>query len=148
MTDVCNRSDCIIKNPLSEMKGWQENESITGVRDRQKNPYLRITVWHHSASLMMPDSNPRDRFFYLSLTPMIDSYNISKILSDEILSSILSRLDFFFFFFLDFFFCFFFFFFFDLGFMALSRIFHLYQADRSSKVGETGEPGEKSPDHP
>ena len=29
-----------------------------------------------------------------------------------------------------------FFFFFDLGFTALSRIFHLYRADRSSKVGE------------
>ena len=33
-------------------------------------------------------------------------------------------------------FFFFFFFFFDLGFTALSRIFHLYRADRSSKVGE------------
>ena len=31
---------------------------------------------------------------------------------------------------------FFFFFLFDLGFTALSRIFHLYRADRSSKVGE------------
>ena len=31
---------------------------------------------------------------------------------------------------------FFFFFFFDWGFTALSRIFHLYRADRSSKVGE------------
>ena len=31
---------------------------------------------------------------------------------------------------------FFFFFFLDLGFTALSRIFHLYRADRSSKVGE------------
>ena len=31
---------------------------------------------------------------------------------------------------------FFFFFFFDLGFTALSRIFHLYRAGRSSKVGE------------
>ena len=30
----------------------------------------------------------------------------------------------------------FFFFFFDLGFTALSRIFHLYRADHSSKVGE------------
>ena len=29
-----------------------------------------------------------------------------------------------------------FFFFFDLGFTALSRIFHLYRADRSLKVGE------------
>ena len=36
----------------------------------------------------------------------------------------------------SFFFFFFFFFFFDLGFTALSRIFHLYRADRSSKVGE------------
>ena len=34
------------------------------------------------------------------------------------------------------FFFFFFFFFFDLGFTALSRIFHLYRADCSSKVGE------------
>ena len=33
-------------------------------------------------------------------------------------------------------FFFFFFFFFYLGFTALSRIFHLYLADRSSKVGE------------
>ena len=30
----------------------------------------------------------------------------------------------------------FFFSFFDLGFTVLSRIFHLYRADRSSKVGE------------
>ena len=33
-------------------------------------------------------------------------------------------------------FFFFFFFFFILGFTALSRIIHLYRADRSSKVGE------------
>ena len=38
------------------------------------------------------------------------------------------------FFFFSFFF--FFFFFFDLDFTALSRIFHFYQADSSSKVGE------------
>ena len=30
-------------------------------------------------------------------------------------------------------------FFFDFGFTALIRIFHLYQADRSSKVGENPE---------
>ena len=41
-----------------------------------------------------------------------------------------------------------FFFFFDLGFMALSRIFHLYWADRSSKVGKNWRTqGEKPPDH-
>ena len=44
----------------------------------------------------------------------------------------------------------FFFFFFDLGFTALSRIFHLYRADRSSKVGENRKTLEKkkTPDHP
>ena len=72
MADISNRSDCIIKNLRSEMKGVQEKESIKGVRARQKNPSLMITVWHHLASLVLPDSVPRDRFFYLSLTPMID----------------------------------------------------------------------------
>ena len=57
------------------MKGMQEKESIKDVRGRQTNPSLGITVWHQSASLVMPDSNPRDAFFYLSLKPMIDSYN-------------------------------------------------------------------------
>ena len=36
MADVCNQSDRIIKNQLSEMKGMQEKESIMGVMDRQK----------------------------------------------------------------------------------------------------------------
>ena len=43
-----------------------------------------------------------------------------------------------------FFFFFFFFFFFDLGFIALSRIFHLYRADCSSQVGEKPENPEKN----
>ena len=55
------------------MKGTQEKESIMGVRERQKNPSLGITVWHHSASLVMPDSNPRDGFFCLPLTHIKDS---------------------------------------------------------------------------
>ena len=71
MADVSNKSDCIIKNPHSEMKGLQEKESIMGVRDRYINPSLEIAVWHHSASLVMPDSDYWNGFFYLSLTPMI-----------------------------------------------------------------------------
>ena len=42
------------------------------------------------------------------------------------------------------FFCFFFY----LGFTALSRIFHLYWADHSSKVGENRKTRGKPPDHP
>ena len=43
------------------MKGMQEKESIMGVRGRQKNLSQGIT-------------DPRDGFFYLSLTPLMDSY--------------------------------------------------------------------------
>ena len=58
------------------MKGVQEKESIMGVSGTQKNLSLAITVWHHSAILVMPDSDPRGGFFHLPLTLMIDSYNI------------------------------------------------------------------------
>ena len=42
----------------------------------RKNLSLGITVRHHSASLVMPISDPRDRFFYAHHTPMKDTYNI------------------------------------------------------------------------
>ena len=41
---------------------------------RIENLSLGITVCHHSASLMMPNGDPRDRFFYSTLTLMIYSY--------------------------------------------------------------------------
>ena len=47
----------LLKNPRSEMKGMQE-----------KNSSL--------VCLVMADSDPRDGYFYLSLTPMIESYFI------------------------------------------------------------------------
>ena len=67
----------LLKNNLrSEMKGVQKKkELIVGVRGRQKNPSLANTVRHHSASLVMPDSDPRNGIFYLPLTPMIRPYN-------------------------------------------------------------------------
>ena len=33
---------------------------------------------------------------------------------------------------------------FGFGFTALSRLFHLFRADRKSEVGETGVPGEET----
>ena len=45
MADVSYRSDCIIKNPCSEMKGMQEKESIIGMRGRQKILSLGIATW-------------------------------------------------------------------------------------------------------
>ena len=40
-----------------------------------KNLSLVITICHHLASLMMPNDDPLDRFFYPILTLLIDSYN-------------------------------------------------------------------------
>ena len=37
------------------------------------------SVWHHSASLVVQDSNPWDGFFCPPLTSMIDPYNILVI---------------------------------------------------------------------
>ena len=42
---------------------------------RIENPPLRITVCHHSASLVMPKGDPQNIFFYPTLTLMMDSYN-------------------------------------------------------------------------
>ena len=56
--------------------GEQEKESIIRVRVGLKNPSLGITVCHRSASLVMPITDPRDGFFYPTLTLMID-YTIS-----------------------------------------------------------------------
>ena len=58
------------------MKGVQEKEPVIGERDRQKNPSLANTVWLSSASLVMSDSDPRDGFVYLLLTPVMDSFNV------------------------------------------------------------------------
>ena len=55
----------------------QEKVSIMGVWCGWKNLSLGITVRHHSASLVMPISDPRDRFFYPHHTPMIDTYSLA-----------------------------------------------------------------------
>ena len=44
------------------------------VRGWDRKMSLMITVCHHLASLVMPISNPRHRFFYTTLTLMVDSY--------------------------------------------------------------------------
>ena len=56
----------------------QEKVSIMGVWCGQKNLSLGITVRHHSASLVMPISDPRDRFFYPHHTPMKDTYSLTR----------------------------------------------------------------------
>ena len=47
-----------------------------------KNPPLVITVWHHKAyplaSLVIPNADLLDGFFYLTFTLMMDSY-ITKL---------------------------------------------------------------------
>ena len=45
------------------------------MRVGQKNPSLGITVCHHLASLVMPNGDPWDRYFYPTFKLMIDSYS-------------------------------------------------------------------------
>ena len=40
---------------------------------------LGITVWHHEVGLVMPISDPRNRFFYPHHTPMKDTYKVTFI---------------------------------------------------------------------
>ena len=37
---------------------------------------LQFAIWHHSASFMMPNGDPQERFFYPTLALMIDFLNI------------------------------------------------------------------------
>ena len=57
------------------LTSWQASWCQT-VKDPY-NPSLTITVWHHSASIVMPTSHHRDGFFYLPLASMIDPSNPS-----------------------------------------------------------------------
>ena len=64
------------KNENALFNGEQEKESIICVRMGLKKPSLAITICHHSASIVMSNSDPRDGFFYPTLTLMIDSYTV------------------------------------------------------------------------
>ena len=70
MADVSNQSDHFKKKKKKKKK----KKSLMGGRGRQKNLFIAIIVWHHSANLVMPDIDPQDGFFYLPLPPMIDLY--------------------------------------------------------------------------
>ena len=59
-------------NKNEVFSGDQEKASIICVRMRE-NPSLVITVCHHSASLVMPNGDPRDGYFYPILKLMMDS---------------------------------------------------------------------------
>ena len=59
-----------MKVKCNKSKGMQEKVSIMSVWCGQKNRSLGITVRHHKASLVMPISDPRNRFFCPHHTPM------------------------------------------------------------------------------
>ena len=57
----------------------------------EKNPSVGITVCHHSASLVMPNADPLDRFFYPTLTLMMDSLSQTGSTLARTISSGLAR---------------------------------------------------------
>ena len=58
----------------------QEKESVMVVRCELKIPSLGITGRHHWASLVMPNSYPRDGIFNPHLTTTKDSYILKSVL--------------------------------------------------------------------
>ena len=60
-------------------KSMQENEPILVDRCELKTVSLGITVRHHSASLVMPNSYPRDVIFNPHLTTIKDYYNPERL---------------------------------------------------------------------
>ena len=54
----------------------QEKESIMAVGCKLKIPSLRINVRHHLASLVIPNSYPRDRIFNSHPRAIKDSYSM------------------------------------------------------------------------
>ena len=45
--------------------------------DGIENPSLKLTICHHSASILMPIGDSLNRLFYPTLTPIIDSYVVT-----------------------------------------------------------------------
>ena len=52
----------------------KKKELIIPVRVEKKNMFIVITLRHHSTRLVMTICDPRDRFFYPTLTLMMDLY--------------------------------------------------------------------------
>ena len=71
----------ILCTPLSK---FLDPPLIMVVRCELKIPSLGITVRHHSASLLMPNSYPRDGIFNQHLTIIKDSYSfVHRLLTDN-----------------------------------------------------------------
>ena len=60
----------------AELNGEPKKESVICIRADRKNLSLEIIICHQLVSLMMPKNDLWDRFFYLPLTLLIDSYNM------------------------------------------------------------------------
>ena len=64
-------------------KSWKSKEIANidiikifhGCELRMENSFLRVTVWHHEAFLMMPNNDPWDGIFYPHQTFMFDSFS-------------------------------------------------------------------------
>ena len=74
----------LLKYKKAVFDGEQEKECIFSVRMGQKNPSLTVTICHHSASLVMPNGDPRDIFFCPILTLMIYLYYIKNMCTYQV----------------------------------------------------------------
>ena len=71
---VCRTSfhDVIVNVKMSANSGFSGSLfMVSNIKCGTYNAQLAITVCHHSASLVMPIGDPRDEFFYPTLTHLI-----------------------------------------------------------------------------
>ena len=59
------------------ISGEEERETNYSCEDGIENLSLTINVCHHSASLVMPIGDPRNGFFYPTLTLIMDSFIVT-----------------------------------------------------------------------
>ena len=77
MWKIVNFCQLILEiDKMNKNSGEQEKESIIrGRKDRKIGPFGFF--YHHSASLVMPNSDPKDGFFYPTLPLIIDFFILS-----------------------------------------------------------------------
>ena len=77
----CHKKICkpFLQYKMRYLMGSKKNNPLFVWEWNRKNPPLVITVWHHSASLVMPNDDHRDGILDPTLTLMIDLIIVSSL---------------------------------------------------------------------
>ena len=85
------RDFCKLILNINKKKQWCARKRIHYSYEG-RYPSLGITVCHHSASLVMPNCDPRDGFFYPTLTLVMDYYIVTRWFCHAMCTSMISTI--------------------------------------------------------